>query len=187
MPFDTYPVVRAGYVALTDCAPLIVAQELGFDRQAGIKLEPILLKSWTAVRDCLAFEQLECAQMPGALALAMHLGISGLRVPMRVPLMLGHGGNAITVSTKLYNEAAALLGGAFDGPRAESAIIVKAVAEERKSRSERRLRIGTVHAFSSHNYEVRAWLAYVGIDPDVEGYSVPICPLSSSDYESQAK
>jgi len=168
MPFDRYPAVRAGYVTLTDCAPLIVAQELGFDRQAGIKLEPIQLKSWTAVRDGLAFEQLECAHMPGALALAMHLGISGLRVPVRVPLMLGHGGNAITVSTKLYNKAAELLGGAFDGPRAESAVIVKAVADERKSRGERRIRIGAVHAFSSHNYEVRAWLAYVGIAPDVD-------------------
>ncbi|SDE53794.1 CmpA/NrtA family ABC transporter substrate-binding protein [Kordiimonas lacus] len=168
MPFDKYSAVRAGYVALTDCAPLIVAQELGFDRQAGIKLEPVLLKSWTAVRDGLAFEQLECAQMPGALALAMHLGISGLRVPVRAPLMLGHGGNAITVSTKLYEEGVALLGGEHEGPRGESGVLVRLVAEQRKLRGERRIRIGAVHAFSSHNYEVRAWLAHAGIDPDTD-------------------
>lgn len=168
MPFDEYPVIRAGYVALTDCAPLLVAQELGFDRQAGIKLEPVQMKSWTAVRDGLAFEQLECAHMPGALALAMHLGISGLRVPVRVPLLLGHGGNAITISAKLHDEGTALLGGAFEGARAESAVLVKAVAEQRKIRGERRIRIGAVHAFSSHNYEVRAWLAHAGLDPDVD-------------------
>jgi len=168
MPFDEYPTVKAGYIALTDCAPLIVAQELGFDRQAGIKLEPIQMKSWSAVRDGLAFEQLECAQMPGALALAMHLGISGLRVPVRVPLLLGHGGNAITLSVKLYEEAISLLGSEYEGPRAESAVLVKAVALQRKARGERRIRIGVVHAFSSHNYEVRAWLAYAGLDPDLD-------------------
>lgn len=158
--------VKAGFVALTDCAPLVIAQELGFDRQAGIRIEPVRLKSWTAVRDELAFEKLECAHMPGALSLAMHLGLSGVKTAIRVPLMLGSGGNSITVSTTLYEQAEDLMGSPYTGPRADSAVLVKAVVDHRRETSGRKVRLGSVHPFSSHNYELRAWLAHVGLDPD---------------------
>lgn len=158
--------VKAGFVALTDCAPLVIAQELGFDRQAGIRIEPVRLKSWTAVRDELAFEKLECAHMPGALSLAMHLGLSGVQTNMRVPLMLGSGGNSITVSTALYDQGTELLGGPYVGPRSDSAVLVKAVVEHRRKAGGRKVRLGSVHPFSSHNYELRAWLAHAGLDPD---------------------
>jgi ABC-type nitrate/sulfonate/bicarbonate transport system substrate-binding protein len=165
-PLNGMQTVRAGYVALTDCAPIIVAQELGFDRQAGIRFEPVRLKSWTAVRDALAFEKLECAHMPGALSLAMHLGLSGVQTDIRVPLMLGCGGNAITLSTKLFEEASSLLGARIECARADSAVLVQVVARHRKESSIRKVRLGSVHPYSSHNYELRAWLAQAGLDPD---------------------
>lgn len=163
-----YRTVRAGYMALTDCAPLIIAQELGFDLQEGIRLEPVRMNSWSGIRDGLAFEKLECAHMPGALALAMHLGLSGMKTGIRVPLLLGHGGNGITVSTDLYEEAAAILGSAMPTTRSESGMLVRVVAEKRKANKQPRLRLGAVHAFSSLNYELRAWLAHAGLDPDVD-------------------
>lgn len=45
--------VRVGYLALTDCAPIIVAAALGFDRQYGIRIVPSREPSWAAVRDKL--------------------------------------------------------------------------------------------------------------------------------------
>lgn len=175
MPVSSAETVPVGFVGLTDCAPILVAQELGFDRQCGIRIEPVKLKSWTAVRDALAFEQVSCANMPGALALAMHLGISGVQVSVRAPILLGYGGNAITISVALYERACELVGRDYRDARAESAQLVKAVVAERKAAGERKVRLGTVHAFSSHNYELRAWLAHAGVDPvnDLELIVVP--------------
>lgn len=175
MPANRPVTVPIGFVGLTDCAPILVAQELGFDQQCGIRIEPVKLKSWTAVRDALAFEQVPCAHMPGALALAMHLGISGMQVSVRAPILLGYGGNSITVSASLYERACDILACDYSDARAESAHLVKAVVQERKAGGERKVRLGTVHAYSSHNYELRAWLAHAGLDPmnDLELIVVP--------------
>ncbi|TNE64071.1 MAG: ABC transporter substrate-binding protein [Alphaproteobacteria bacterium] len=162
----TISIIRAGFMALTDCAPIVVARELEFDRRFGIHIEPVRLPSWAAIRDHLAFEKLECAHMLGGLSLAMHLGLGGMRTEMTVPLMLGRGGNAITLSSSVYDEALALMAGRPVFNRAESAAMLKPVVAARKLKGERPLRLAMVHAFSSHNYELRAWLAHGGIDPD---------------------
>jgi len=178
---DDAPIVRAGFVALTDCAPIIVARELGFDRQAGICIEPVKLNSWAAMRDHLAFEKLDCAHMLGGLSLAMHLGLGGLETPMTVPLLLGRGGNAITISTALFDEATSLAATAALPDRTASATLLKAVVEKRKALGLAPLRLAMVHAFSSHNYELRAWLAFGGIDPDSDVELLVIPPSKMVD------
>lgn len=160
------PKVKAGFVALTDCAPLVVARELGFDERAGVQLEPVRLPSWSAMRDHIAFEKLECAHMLGGLSLAMHLGLSGVKTDMVVPLLMGRGGNSITISKTVYETALDAKGGSYIGNRANSASLIAPIVEQRKAEGLPPLRFATVHAFSSHNYELRAWLAHGGIDPD---------------------
>ncbi|WCL53359.1 CmpA/NrtA family ABC transporter substrate-binding protein [Gimibacter soli] len=166
MPEANLPVIRAGFIALTDCAPIVVARELGLDLEEGIRIEPVRLPSWAAVRDQLAFEKLECAHMLGGLTLAMHLGLGGFRSEMMVPLLLGRGGNAITISVALYEEARALMKGRVIFDRAQSAAMLAAVVQARRAAGEAPLRLASVHAYSSHSYELRAWLAHGGVDPD---------------------
>ena len=43
--------LRVGFMPLTDCAPVIIAAEMGFDRQYGIKITPSKEPSWMAIRD----------------------------------------------------------------------------------------------------------------------------------------
>lgn len=160
------PKVRAGFVALTDCAPLVVARELGFDERAGVLIEPVRLPSWSAMRDHIAFEKLECAHMLGGLSLAMHLGLSGVKTDMLVPLLMGRGGNSITIAKSIYEEAIAFGGGDDVGGRANSASMIAPIVKHRRLKGLPPLKFATVHAFSSHNYELRAWLAHGGIDPD---------------------
>jgi len=159
--------INIGFMALTDCAPVIVAKELGFDRQNDLVLNPVKLSSWSALRDHLAFEKLECAHMLGGLALAMHVGLSGLQTEIRVPLLLGRGGNAITISNALYDEALEAKDQAEELPsRSESAKLLKPVIQDRRRRGLPPLKLAVVHVFSSHHYELRSWLAHGDIDPD---------------------
>jgi len=163
---DRVKIIRAGFIALTDCAPIVIARELDLDRHFGLRIEPVRLPSWAAMRDHLAFEKLDCAHMLSGLALAMHLGLGGLRTTLSVPLLLGRGGNAITISSALYSEALAQSGGREIFNRAESAKLLKPVVDARRKAGAAPIRLAMVHAFSSHNYELRAWLAHGGVDPD---------------------
>jgi nitrate/nitrite transport system substrate-binding protein len=93
--------VRVGYLALTDCAPIIVAAALGFDRQYGIRIVPSREPSWAAVRDKLLGGALDAAQLLYGLVYGVELGIAGPRWPMAVLMTLNQNGQAITLGNAL--------------------------------------------------------------------------------------
>ena len=43
--------VKIGFIPLTDCAPIVVASVLGFDKKYGIKITPSKEASWAGVRE----------------------------------------------------------------------------------------------------------------------------------------
>ena len=45
--------VRIGFIPLTDCASVVMASVLGFDKKYGIKIVPTKEASWAGVRDKL--------------------------------------------------------------------------------------------------------------------------------------
>ena len=53
--------VRVGFMALTDCASVVMASELGFDRKYGIRMLPRRQASWAGVRDKLVGGELDVA------------------------------------------------------------------------------------------------------------------------------
>lgn len=93
--------VRVGYLALTDCAPIIVAAALGFDRLYGIRIVPSREPSWAAVRDKLLGGALDAAQLLYGLVYGVELGIAGPRWPMAVLMTLNQNGQAITLGNTL--------------------------------------------------------------------------------------
>jgi hypothetical protein len=99
--------LRIGYVPLTDAAPLIVADALGFFAAAGIRVRLSPERAWATLRDKLAFGALDAAHLLGPMAVALALGAGGLRRRLDVTLCLGRNGNAIVISHAL---AAALDG-----------------------------------------------------------------------------
>ena len=161
--------VRLGFVPLVDCAIPVVARAMGFAQQEDIDLELVREMSWAAIRDKLSFGMFEAAHLLAGIPIAARLGLGGLPVQnIVVPMALGRGGNAITVSTQLYQRMLEADPNAMLGPRGRSAKALKKVIDEDKAEGRPILSFATVFPFSSHNYELRYWMAAAGIDPDMD-------------------
>ncbi|MEO0635263.1 MAG: CmpA/NrtA family ABC transporter substrate-binding protein [Pseudomonadota bacterium] len=151
--------IRAGFLPLIDAAILIAAREMGFAEEHGIDLSLVRETSWANVRDRLAVGHFDAAHILAPMPIAANLGLTAIGQTLIVPMALGLGGNAITVSNDLH----ASLGSPPQGQPAESA---EALARYIESHRETRLRFAVVHPFSAHNIELRYWLAAGGISPD---------------------
>lgn len=154
--------LRIGFVPLIDCAIPVVAQNKGFAEEEGLRLDLVRENAWAATRDKVAYGVLDAAHMLAGIPVASTLGLGGAPVPMIAPVALGLGGNAITVSTSLFQRMVQADPDAMAGPRVKSALALKKVI----AGSREKLSFATVFPYSTHTYELRAWLAAGGIDPD---------------------
>ena len=173
--------VRAGFIPLVDAAVLIAASEFGFAAREGIQLDLVKDVSWANIRDRLAFRQFDIAHMLAPMPVASALGLGSNPSPVITPFTLGRGGNAITLSVSLYRrmqEKAGLVGheDALTNARA-----LKLVIEDMRQKGEALPVLGMTYPFSSHNYELRYWLAAGGIDPDQDVKLVVVPPRMTSD------
>jgi nitrate/nitrite transport system substrate-binding protein len=157
--------LRLGFIALSDCAPLVVAKEKGFFEAEGLEVDLSREASWANIRDKVAMGALDGAHMLAPLPLAVNLGLSGEAVPMIAPLSLNLNGSAITVSTALA-EAMREADPEAMAVRPRLATALKSVIARRAAAGEPVLTFAMVFPFSVHNYELRYWLAAAGIDPD---------------------
>lgn len=168
--------VRVGFIPLVDCAALVVAAERGFAARHGLRLVLSREPSWAAIRDKVAFGVLDAAHMLAGMPLAMTLGLGGdVHQAMIAPMMLGQGGNAVTVSCGLFAAMRAADPAAMAGPRFGSGRALATVAARRTAAGLPPLRFATVFPFSTHNYELRHWLAAAGLDPD-EDVAITVIP-----------
>ena len=153
--------LTAGFLPLLDSVLLVLAQEKGFAAAEGLDLHLVRETSWANIRDRAAIGHFDVAQMLAPMPLAASLGLTPIATPMITPVVLGLGNNAITVSADLWK---AMADQGAQGDLAASpagAALARVVAT-----STRKLRFGVVHQTSSHNYELRYWLAASGIMPD---------------------
>ena len=102
--------VRIGFIPLTDCASVVMASVLGFDKKYGVKIVPSKEASWASVRDKLVNGELDMAHVLWGLIYGVHLGAAGPKKDMAILMNLNHNGQAITLSKKLADK------GAVDGP-----------------------------------------------------------------------
>lgn len=149
--------LKLGFIPLTDCAPLAVAQALGFFEEEGLAVELVREGSWATIRDKVAVGALDGAHMLAPMALAAEGEVLA-------PLALNQNGSAVTVSTTL----AATVGAAGEG-------LAEAVAARRAS-GQGPLTFAVVFPQSMHNYLLRDWLAKSGVDPDRDVRIVVIPP-----------
>ena len=150
--------VRLGFLALSDCAPLIVARALDLDLQHGIRLELRRENSWASLRDKLMQGELDGAHCLYGLALGVHLGIGGPRHPMHVLMTLSANGQAICLGRALHEQ------GISGGPALAAAV-----------RAGRRFTFAHTYPTGTHAMWLHYWLASHGIDPlrDVRMITVP--------------
>jgi ABC-type nitrate/sulfonate/bicarbonate transport system substrate-binding protein len=164
-----------GFIPLLDCAPLAVAAEKGFAAEEGLDLRLVRETSWANIRDRVVVGHFDAAHMLGPMAVASTLGVGHLQVPMAAPLSLGLGGNAITVSLGVWDAMVSEGASLGASPRVLGDALRNVVrARERAQRPP--FTFAMVYPFSSHNYELRYWLAACGIDPDRDVRLVVIPP-----------
>jgi ABC-type nitrate/sulfonate/bicarbonate transport system substrate-binding protein len=174
-------VVTAGFIPLVDASVLIAAAEFGFARREGIALTLVRDVSWANIRDRLAFRQFDIAHMLSPMPVASMLGLGSNPSPSITPFSLGKGGNAITLSAALYRRMQQRAGLQGNEDALANARALKQMIEDRRARSEPSLTFGMTYPFSSHNYELRYWLAAGGIHPERDVKLVVVPPPLTSD------
>ena len=161
--------IVAAFVPLVDCAVLVAAREQGFAAEAGLDLVLVKAPSWASLRDHLMLGHVDCAHALAPLPVALTLGVGHVQMECIAPFVLGRGGNAVTVSNRLFAEMQGAT--SFTNPL-ETGRALAAVARRRVPP----LTFGMVFPFSNHNYDLRYWLAAAGLHPDRDVRLVAIPP-----------
>jgi ABC-type nitrate/sulfonate/bicarbonate transport system substrate-binding protein len=167
--------LHIGFIPLVDAAALIVAVDKGFAAAEGLDVTLVREVSWSNVRDKLNIGLFDAAHLLAPVAIASSLGLGHVKVPIVAPFNLGLNGNAITVAPALH----AAIMGEIDGdrfdPMATALALARVVAARRKSGAEP-LTFGMTFPFSTHNYQLRFWMAAGGVDPDEDVRLVVLPP-----------
>ena len=167
--------LRIGFIPLVDAAALIVAVDKGFTAAEGLDVTLVREVSWSNVRDKLNIGLFDAAHLLAPVAIASSLGLGHVKVPIVAPFNLGLNGNAITVSPALHAAIMAELSGDPFDPMATALALARVVAARRKSGAEP-LTFGMTFPFSTHNYQLRFWMAAGGVDPDEDVRLVVLPP-----------
>ena len=100
----TREIIRFGFLPLTDAAIPIVAHEMGFAAEEGVALELSRETSWANIRDRMAVGHFDAAHLLAPMPIAAALQLLPMSSSIIVPMALGLGGNAVTVSSILWTE-----------------------------------------------------------------------------------
>jgi ABC-type nitrate/sulfonate/bicarbonate transport system substrate-binding protein len=157
--------LRIGFIPLVDAAAMIVAIDKGFATAEGLDVTLVREVSWSNVRDKLNIGLFDAAHLLAPVAIASSLGLGHVKVPIAASFNLGLNGNAITVSPALQAAIMAEIEGDRFDPMATATALARVVAKRRKSGAEP-LTFGMTFPFSTHNYQLRFWMAAGGVDPD---------------------
>ena len=91
--------IKLGFIPLTDCAPLVVAKELGLFAKYGVDVELSKEASWAVIRDKILNGELDGAHCLFSMPLSVYTGIGGKAgAEMKIAMVLSNNGQAITLS-----------------------------------------------------------------------------------------
>ena len=167
--------LRIGFIPLVDASALIVAVDKGFAAAEGLDVTLVREVSWSNIRDKLNIGLFDAAHLLAPVAIASSLGLGHVKVPIVAPFNLGINGNAITVSPALHAAIMEEIEGDRLDPMATALALSRVVAKRRKSGAEP-LTFGMTFPFSTHNYQLRFWMAAGGVDPDEDVRLVVLPP-----------
>ena len=167
--------LHIGFIPLVDAAALIVAVDKGFCMEEGLDVTLVREVSWSNVRDKLNIGLFDAAHLLAPVAIASSLGLGHVKVPITAPFNLGINGNAITVSPALHAAIMAEVDGDRFDPLVTARALARVVAKRRKAGAEP-LTFGMTFPFSTHNYQLRFWMAAGGVDPDEDVHLVVLPP-----------
>lgn len=159
-----------GFIKLTDMAPLAIAYEKGYFEDEGLYVTLSAEANWKVLLDGVIDGRLDGAHMLAGQPLAATLGY-GTKANIITPISMDLNGNGITVSSQVWEHMKPHIPKLADGRPAHpiKADALKPVIEQFKAEG-KPFRMAMVFPVSTHNYELRYWLAAGGIHP---GYYAP--------------
>lgn len=154
-----------GFIKLTDMAPLAIAYERGFFDDEGLFVTLEAQANWKVLLDGVIDGQLDGAHMLAGQPLAATIGY-GTAAHIVTPFSMDLNGNGITVSNQIWSEMKPHVPHDDAGKPIHpiSATALKPVVESYRDNG-KPFNMGMVFPVSTHNYELRYWLAAGGIEP----------------------
>jgi nitrate/nitrite transport system substrate-binding protein len=94
--------IRLGFIALTDCASVVMAKELELYKKYGLNVEIVKQASWAALRDGLLNGDIQGAHCLFGMPFSVYNGIGGQAgKEMKIAMVLNNNGQAITLGKGL--------------------------------------------------------------------------------------
>ncbi|MBF0563530.1 MAG: ABC transporter substrate-binding protein [Alphaproteobacteria bacterium] len=139
-----------GFLPITCAAPLLLADQLGLFKEAGLDVELVKTPGWAVVRDRLIKGEYDASHILSPMPLATTLGIGMAPTPLPLALIQNTNGSAITIASKH--------------------------AQKRKPEDWKGFRFGIPFEASPHNFLLRYFLAEHGLEPDKDYQTTVISP-----------
>ncbi len=161
--------LKFGFIKLTDMAPLAIAYEKGYFEDEGLYVTLEAQANWKVLLDRVIDGELDGAHMLAGQPLGATIGF-GTQANIITAFSMDLNGNAITVSNDIWSQMKKYVP-MKDGKPVHpiKADYLKPVVDKYKSEG-KPFKMGMVFPVSTHNYELRYWLAAGGINP---GYYAP--------------
>jgi len=157
--------LKFGFIKLTDCAPIVIAKEKGFFEAEGLQVEVIAQPNWKTLLDNVISGELDGAHMLSGQPIAATIGF-GTKAHIITSYTMDLNGNGITVSNDIWEQMQEN-DTSLDSPTPPHPIkadALKPVVQEMLDDG-KKLQMGMVFPTSTHNYELRYWLAASDIHP----------------------
>lgn len=157
--------LKFGFIKLTDCAPIVIAKEKGYFDDEGLSVEVEAQGNWKELLNRVINGDLDGAHMLAGQPIGATVGF-GTKADVLTAYSLDYNGNGITVSNDIWkqmkpNVKKDATGKVIHPITADS---LKPIADE-ASNNNAKLKMGMVFPVSTHNYEIRYWLAASNISP----------------------
>lgn len=157
--------LKFGFIKLTDMAPLAIAYEKGYFEDEGLYVSLEAQANWKVLLDRVIDGELDGAHMLAGQPLGATIGF-GTRADIITAFSMDLNGNAITVSNAIWRRMKPHVPLGANGKPAHpiKADYLKPVVDQYRAAG-KPFNMGMVFPVSTHNYELRYWLAAGGIHP----------------------
>ncbi|OAV44561.1 CmpA/NrtA family ABC transporter substrate-binding protein [Lewinella sp. 4G2] len=159
------PQLTFGFIKLTDMAPLAIAKEKGYFEEEGLYVSVEAQSNWKNILDRVIDGQLDGSHMLAGQPIAAGAGF-GRQAELVTPFSMDLNGNGITVSNDVWSKMQPHVKMGADGKPVHPipADALKPVIKDYQNDG-KPFKMGMVFPVSTHNYEIRYWLAAAGIHP----------------------
>jgi len=156
--------LKLGFIKLTDMAPLAIAKEKLFFEDEGLYVTLEAQANWKVLLDRVIDGELDGAHMLAGQPIGATIGF-GTQAHIITAFSMDLNGNGITVSNDIWKKMKPNVPHKEGKPvHPISADSLKPIIKSYRDKG-KEFKMGMVFPVSTHNYEIRYWLAAAGIAP----------------------